>query len=775
MAGKFRRAFFAYPGEPYDLVSPISAAADLLKKTDAPIALEIWPELDIFGAHIPDVVRDNIRQADIVFCDVTRANMNVYYEAGYAIGLGKTVAPVINSSFANAVSDIQRDGIFDTVGYKTYENSEQLAHLVINAPINSLTNLYAKPINFQQPLFLLSAYRKTDFINAITSAIKESKVFFRSFDPAEIPRFSTIPIISDATASAGIIIPLLAEHIDDAPRHNLRAAFLAGLSHGLDRQTLLLQLQSRERVGPADYREFIVSVKDGRDISELVNEFAKSAIVAAQSIKPAVSRRDATALQKLTLGASAAENEFRTLESYFVETAEFARTVRGEVGVVAGRKGSGKTAIFFMVRDKFRDKKNSVVTDLKPESHQLSLFREQLLKIVDLGVFDHTLAAFWYFLILSEILLTVQRNYEHRSKIDGNAYEAATEIRAALGRFEVSESGDFTARINRLGSYILQEVERAQKSREQLSPERLTNIIFRGGIAEIKALLQKHTNNHTEIVLLFDNIDKGWPTNGVDTFDVRLVRLLVETLDKIRRDFDSQDRDFMSVVFLRNDIYELLVEETPDRGKSDRIRIDWTDRAKLRQVIYRRLQSSLGGSKQSFDELWSRFFTPKVGERDSFDYFVDHCLMRPRFLINIVEYAIGNAINRGHDRVEPDDCEDAVKQHSNYLIDDFGYEMRDVSGVSAEILYSLVGVTKLLTKEEVIDRFDKFSIPKDKTEEAFKLMLWYGVLGIVTKDGRERFIYDYEYNLKRLEAEVRTTGTDILYVTNAALHVALSG
>ena len=50
--------------------------------------------------------------------------------------------------------------------------------------------------------------------------------------------------------------------------------------------------------------------------------------------------------------------------------------------------------------------------------HQLSLFREELLKVAELGVFDHTLAAFWYLLILSELLLSIRRESSSRSMFD---------------------------------------------------------------------------------------------------------------------------------------------------------------------------------------------------------------------------------------------------------------------------------------------------------------------------------------------------------------------
>ena len=50
-------------------------------------------------------------------------------------------------------------------------------------------------------------------------------------------------------------------------------------------------------------------------------------------------------LQTLRIGDPAAENEMTTLADYYVAIDEYQRTVRGEVNLVVGRKGSGKTAL----------------------------------------------------------------------------------------------------------------------------------------------------------------------------------------------------------------------------------------------------------------------------------------------------------------------------------------------------------------------------------------------------------------------------------------------
>ncbi|MER8942496.1 hypothetical protein NKH82_23835 [Mesorhizobium sp. M0915] len=770
---KFRRAFFAFPSSPADLTRTISSACSQVQLVTSKLTVTPWPSMDVFGDNIPDRIRSLVEKSDTLLCDITFPNMNVYYEMGFAVGSGCSIAPVVNVSFADATKNVMQDGLFDVIGFQTYESSSGLVSLFTKLPSTSLLDLYGKPVNASQPLFLIDPLRKTDFRNSIVSSIKGSKVFYRSHDPVESPRFSVIAMIGEATSSSGIIVPFLGANVDDAPRHNLRASFLAGLCHGLGRETLLIQQDSTGSPIPLDYREAVTTVRNEEAIEETVSQFAKAAIIAIQGLSTHRNKPRRSDLQRVSLGASAAENEFRTLENYFVETSEYVRTLRGELGIVAGRKGSGKTAIFFMVRDTTRTQKNFFVTDLKPESHQLSLFRQELLKLVEVGVFDHTLAAFWYFVFLSETLFTIRRGYEHRLKFDGRSVAILTEIDAALDRYEIVGQGDFTSRINLLSRHLLQEIAALKRSGQALSPERLTNIVFRGGINQIKALVAKYTDQKSRMLVLFDNIDKGWPANGVQSFDIRMVRLMIETLDKIRRDFAGIDRDFASVVFLRNDIYELLVEDTPDRGKGGQIRIDWTDRAKLRQVIFKRLQSSQNNISSSFQELWQRTFCDSVGSRDSFEYCVDHCLMRPRFLINIVENSLANAINRGNGKVTETDIVDAVRQHANLLVEDFGYEIRDVSGLSADILFAFIGQPKFLTKDKVLDGFRAFGLDDDQSAEAFRLMLWYGVLGFGHPDGREKYIYDYEYSLKRLLAEARMAGSDAAYAINDAIHISM--
>src|SRR5260370_4310009 len=275
----FRSAFFAFPNEPAELRGPILAAAGLVG-SNFDVKMHVWPQLEIFGAAIPDEVRSGIDDSNVLICDITIPNLNVYYEIGYAVGVGKSLAPVLNASFANAAASIQKDGLFDIIGYRAYENSTDLDGIITDLPSTRLIDLYSKPLNSQQSVYFLSAYRKTDFVSAIASAIKDSKVYYRSFDPAEISRFSIIQAISDITSAAAVVIPFLESSFTHAYSQNVRASFLAGLAHGLGRETLLIRHQTTAaKPDAADYREKVVGVRDDKDITEKCKSFCAQTLI----------------------------------------------------------------------------------------------------------------------------------------------------------------------------------------------------------------------------------------------------------------------------------------------------------------------------------------------------------------------------------------------------------------------------------------------------------------------------------------------------------------
>lgn len=769
MAKKILKGFFAYPSVPSELVSTIELAAEKASSEKYLKQIFTWPQIESIGVHIADSIRNKIDECDFLIGDITSSNNNVYYEFGYAIGSGKPILPVLNASFKDASKNIQKDGFFDNIRYEVYENSDQLGEIVGLFQGFGLLEAYEKEINHEQPLFLLDTYKKTDFRNSIVSSIKASKVFYRSFDPTETPRFSTSNIIAEASASSGAIVPFLSETIVDAERHNLRASFLAGILHGLDRKVLLIQ--HGDAPTPADYREDIEAVKNPPEVNDIVSAFAQQAIIATQTIRRRAPKLRRQGIARLTLGASAAENEFRRLDGYFLETAEFNQALRGDGKIVAGRKGSGKTAIFFMVRDRFRADKRNLVIDLKPESHELIKLREVLSEYADAGVVSHTFTGFWQVILLNELLVKLRDELNFLSKRDHEALGLILEIDKATGAIDSPEQGDFTERLAFFVNRLIGDIEQAaRKEGGKIAPGRLTNFIYNREMRNLIDLVKRLSISKKLLVLLFDNIDKGWLASGIDSQDIVLVRCLVDAANKIQRELAQSDIELRFSIFLRNDVYELLVENTSDRGKESEIKIDWSDPEKLKLMIGRRLTSALEIDK-SVQEMWDLYFPKKIEGENGFNYAIRHSLMRPRFLIDILERSISISVNRGKGVVGKDDLEEAILQHSRYLVNDFGYEIRDVSGITYEILDVFLGAPKTMHIEDVENRLST-AVERPLLDTAKRLLLWYGFLGFI-KDGEEKYIYDYNYIMRRLKAEIVRMGSRVEYVINPAFFTGL--
>jgi hypothetical protein len=159
--------------------------------------------------------------------------------------LGLPLVPTVNIAVDKSVKRLTELVLFDTIGWATYNNANELLDKLAQWNDIAWTTKYRKGKNHSQPLFLLDCLHKTDFRNHIVAAIDNSHVNYRPFDPSAVPRLTAAQAISEISSSAGAILPLLSEDIVDAYRHNLRAAFLLGLCHGLSLSHWLSSMETR--------------------------------------------------------------------------------------------------------------------------------------------------------------------------------------------------------------------------------------------------------------------------------------------------------------------------------------------------------------------------------------------------------------------------------------------------------------------------------------------------------------------------------------------------
>ncbi|EGR3116673.1 hypothetical protein DNH24_24555, partial [Vibrio parahaemolyticus] len=271
--------------------------------------------------------------------------------------------------------------------------------------------------------------------------------------------------------------------------------------------------------------------------------------------------------------------------------------------------------------------------------------------------------------------------------------------------------------------------------------------------------------------LLFDNLDKGWPTSGLEHEDLLIIRALIDATKKIERQFGKSNVNVNTILFLRNDVYELLVKETSDRGKEARVLLDWTDPDLLRELIRLRIASNNISGDESFHSLWPKICVSHYAGEESSQYLIERSLMRPRFLLNLISQCKSYAINLNHDRILEEDIEKGLTAYSTDLLTDIGYEIKDVESSIDDVLYAFIGGKSRISRNDIFSTLDEFGVDDKLFNRIFELLLWYGFIGLDI-NGETKYIYDFNYSMQLMAGMIKKKG-DIDYHINPAFWPAL--
>ena len=216
------------------------------------------------------------------------------------------------------------------------------------------------------------------------------------------------------------------------------------------------------------------------------HDFALDVIQSMQESEPIDTTLTST-LATITIGDPMAENEFQTLERYYLRRDEFGRTLRGEVNLVVGRKGAGKTALFSQVRNDLRKDRAMIVVDLKPEGYQLVKLKEEVLDYLAQGAKAHLITAFWEYLLLLEVAYKLLEKDRNRQLRDHTIQPHYTKLQELYLSSPNAILGDFSERLVELSTFVSHEYAKrfGAAAGQKLTSDQVTEIL--------------HTPTHTRI------------------------------------------------------------------------------------------------------------------------------------------------------------------------------------------------------------------------------------------------------------------------------------
>jgi len=757
--------FVAYPSNPYQLVNCIKDSITLANSTGGCLYTG-WEENDIAGRPLTAPIFGQIRESNLLIADITRLNFNVTYEVGYAIGIGRRVFLVRSKEINTDDDKITKIGIYDTLGYETYENSKGLANLLTSiddtTPINTTSKL-----NHNAPVYIIETPVRGTATTRIVARVKKARLQFRSFSPSEEPRLSAMDAITHVASSYGLLIPLLSQTMADAEIHNIRAAFIAGLSHGMDKNTLMLQ----DRGGPVplDVRDIVKTYSHLNDINDHIHSFSLDVY---GSIQEAVNidLPIGNLLSNITIGDPMAENEFQTLANYYLQTDEFISALRGEVNLVVGRKGTGKTALFSQVRNKKRANKRNIVVDLKPEGYQLIKLKEQVLDLLSAGAKEHLITAFWEYLLYLETCYKVLEKDKKLHVRDHTLYEDYLALEEIYTASPNVTEGDFSERLQALSENIVQDYAERYGADEEtrLTADQVTSLIHSQDIRVLRKCLSDYLKHKDDVWILFDNLDRGWSSYGLSKGDVTILKCLMDASRKIQREMIQDGHQFHTIVFIRNDVYQLLMDESPDFGKESRASLDWSDEELLREMLKKRLGQNDFPEEADFNTIWNRVCVSHFKGEETSQYLIDRSLMRPRNLLKLFKACRGFAVNLQHEQIEPEDLEKGARAYSNDLIVDADQELTDIEPEAKNLIYQFIGEGSCFSEDELKLMLEVNNISENKISLVIEFLLYYGFFGIKYLDKEVEYIFRVGYNMQILNTRIKKNPDAITYVLNPA-------
>jgi len=302
----------------------------------------------------------------------------------------------------------------------------------------------------------------------------------------------------------------------------------------------------------------------------------------------------------------------------------------------------------------------------------------------------------------------------------------------------------------------------------------VTELVHKRDIRDIRENLSAYLSFKDSVWVLFDNLDKGWSSHGLTSGDVLILRCLIDAARKMQRELQRKGHNFHCVTFVRNDVYQLLVDASADYGKESRAVLDWTDSDQLRELLRRRLIHNVLPGETPFERVWSQICISHYHGEETSQYLIDRSLMRPRNLIKLIAHCRGFAVGLEHTRIEEIDLEKGLRSYSIDLITEADQELTDILGSDTDLIYHFIGEGQEFKKDKLEEIIKGAAVQEEMVGDVIQFMLYFGFLGVKKGVDQPKYIYDLGYDLKLLNALASKANENLIYYLNPALYTGLN-
>jgi hypothetical protein len=350
------------------------------------------------------------------------------------------------------------------------------------------------------------------------------------------------------------------------------------------------------------------------------------------------------------------------------------------------------------------------------------------------------------------------------------------ELNRTYSSADLSREGDFSERLLKLSNRLADKYrERFGKQHGQkLANADVTELLYSHDLATLQRQVSAYLEKKQSVWVFFDNLDKGWSTQGIEVIDAIILRCLVDAGRNVEREMRRNKHEFHCIVFVRNDVYDYVMRHSPDHGKEMRATLDWSDADMLREMLRLRLVSNLPESERNRDffAIWRQLCDSHYAGEESSAYLIERSLMRPRNLLKIFNHCRGFAANFQRQRISTEDISKGLRAYSQDLIEELDRELTDVFPEARDLLYHFIDGQAILSAADLTGTLTAAKIDPAANEKVTDFLLYYGVLGIKSVD-QDHFIFGVNYDLRQLKIRASRI-IDAHYIINPAFWPGLN-
>lgn len=717
--------FFAYPSFPSMRVESIQSAISVFRNEHPHLTVFDWKDLDIEGNIIFCKICECIKNTSCLVADITNLNFNVIFEFGYAIGSGKPVWPLVDDQEGKDSEIIyKRFEAISTVGHSKCVNSKEIVKkLNKKEPWNRKSSLLDnwKPESNKNKLLYIQSPHNDDASIRISEFVDDFAIHKLVDNPSESDRRSINWYLDVLSQARGVVIHLMNSNSPNALLHNAKSSFIAGLTaaQGLH----LCVLVEKPFRTPIDYRDIIKQYSSLKEINGIIYEFKTDLFDrSAFGLKSRYESQDKgkKLIDSIDIGEYVAEDEFNSLSNVYVRTPIFQSCLKNRSTLVIGRKGSGKSALFYELEQEVQNDTRNFACKIKPKGYDLgeltSFIKEQSGNVDE----NYYIESLWKYILLSEVLHVIYEKVKEK-------YSRSQEENAILNY--VNQDKDIKEL--RLTTRLVSVFKRMNLKDNKFFSE----VLHKEHIGTMLTLVVNYFCHINKAIMLLDGLDANWEASKDHEVICKLLKSLMASTGDLWQSIqggctkNKSDAEISIVTFIRSDIFNSLGESISERDKLSYEKLIWNDRDLLFSIIEKRVLNKID-SDEDIWELWEKLLEPNYSVAAFKDDILNYIIKRPRDILFYVGEVLKKTKMQGLAFITKSNVTKTKTEYSDFLFSSVSAESHVHVPDMSSLLTAFYGKKKVEPFSEIRDSLLEAGIELDNTKEVLGFLISSNFLGI---------------------------------------------